>query len=127
MNVYEEEAYPFLRFEDRLIRQVLREKVPFLGICLGAQLLAKACGAAVTKSPHKEIGWFEVKLTEAGVRDSLFHGLPETFPCFNGMKIPSPYLKAPLFSRHRNCVAIRPSRKAIRPTDFSSMSRLPRR
>jgi GMP synthase-like glutamine amidotransferase len=82
MNVYEEEAYPFLRFEDRLIRQVLREKVPFLGICLGAQLLAKACGAAVTKSPHKEIGWFEVKLTETGGRDSLFHGLPEAFSVF---------------------------------------------
>ena len=82
MNVYEEEAYPFLRFEDRLIRQVLRQRIPFLGICLGAQLLAKACGAAVTKSPHKEIGWFEVELTEAGGRDSLFHGLPETFAVF---------------------------------------------
>lgn len=82
MNVYEEESYPFLRSEDQFIRQVLREEVPFLGICLGAQLLAKACGAAVTKSPHKEIGWFEAELTEAGMRDSLFRGLPGTLSVF---------------------------------------------
>ena len=82
MNVYEEEAYPFLRDEDQFIKQVLREEVPFLGICLGAQLLAKARGAAVTKSPHKEIGWFEAELTEAGERDCLFHGLPGALSVF---------------------------------------------
>jgi len=82
MNVYEEEKYPFLGSEDRFIKQVLREEVPFLGICLGAQLLAKACGAPVTKSPNREIGWFEVQLTEAGKRDGLFRGLPDTLAVF---------------------------------------------
>jgi hypothetical protein len=61
---------------------VLAEEVPFLGVCLGGQLLAKSCGAQVTKSPHEEKGWFDVKLTAAGAHDSLFRGLPDTFPVF---------------------------------------------
>jgi GMP synthase (glutamine-hydrolysing) len=82
MNVYEEEAYPFLRSEERFIKRVLSEEVPFLGVCLGGQLLAKACGARVTRSPHEEKGWFEVKLTSAGLRDSLFRGLPDKLSVF---------------------------------------------
>jgi len=82
MNVYEEELYTFLKLEDGFIRRVLGEGVPFLGICLGAQLLAKACGAPVTKSLHKEIGWFEVRLTQEGVADSLFRGLPDLLTVF---------------------------------------------
>jgi len=65
MNVYEEEAYPFLRLEEQFIKKVLAEEVPFLGVCLGGQLLAKACGATVTRSPHEEKGWFEVQMTAA--------------------------------------------------------------
>jgi GMP synthase (glutamine-hydrolysing) len=75
MNVYEEEPYPFLRDEDRLIKQVLKEEIPFLGICLGAQLLAKACGARVMKAARKEIGWYNVELTSEGLRDRLFKGV----------------------------------------------------
>lgn len=82
MNVYEEEAHPFLRLEEQFIKKVLAEEVPFLGVCLGGQLLAKACGAPVTKSPHEEKGWFDVELTTAGVHDSLFRGLPDVLPVF---------------------------------------------
>ena len=82
MNVYEEEAYPFLRSEEQFIKRVLVEEVPFLGVCLGGQLLAKSCEAPVTKSPHEEKGWFDVKLTAAGAHDNLFRGLPDSFPVF---------------------------------------------
>lgn len=75
MNVYEEEAYPFLKDEDRLIKQVLKEEIPFLGVCLGAQLLAKACGARVMKAAQKEIGWYSVGPTTEGLRDRLFRGV----------------------------------------------------
>ena len=72
MNVYEEEAYPFLKHEDLLIKEMLREEVPFLGICLGAQLLAKACGARVMKAAEKEVGWYAVDLTKQARQDRLF-------------------------------------------------------
>ncbi|HME42413.1 MAG TPA: type 1 glutamine amidotransferase [Syntrophorhabdales bacterium] len=72
MNVYEEEAYPFLKDEDVFIKEVLREEIPFLGICLGAQLLAKACGARVMKAAQKEVGWYSVDLTKQARQDRLF-------------------------------------------------------
>ncbi|RMF89548.1 MAG: type 1 glutamine amidotransferase, partial [Methanobacteriota archaeon] len=83
MNVYEEERYPFLRDEDRLIKQALETGAPVLGICLGAQLIAKAAGARVWQGPEKEIGWGEVRLTEEGRRDPLFKGFPLEFPVFH--------------------------------------------
>jgi GMP synthase (glutamine-hydrolysing) len=82
MNVYEEEAYPFLKDEDRLIKQVLKEEIPFLGICLGAQLLAKACGARVMKATQQEIGWYGVALTAEGLRDRLFRGVVSPLTVF---------------------------------------------
>lgn len=73
MNVYEEKQYPFLKKEESLIRKALIEEVPVLGICLGAQLLAKTCGALVKKAPQKEIGWYKVEKTEEGKKDPVFN------------------------------------------------------
>ncbi|MBP9853860.1 MAG: type 1 glutamine amidotransferase [Candidatus Omnitrophica bacterium] len=75
MNVYEEDLYPFLKKENIFIQKVLQNEIPYLGICLGAQLLAKASGSRVTKSPQREVGFFPVKLTEQGVSDPLFSNL----------------------------------------------------
>src|SRR3989338_2202832 len=55
MNVYEEEKYQFLREEDIFLRRVVEDEAPFLGICLGAQLIAKATGARVTKIPRRRL------------------------------------------------------------------------
>ena len=76
MNVYQVREYPFLEEEEHFITRALREEVPMLGICLGAQLLAKACGARVKKAAHKEVGWFRVGVTKEGRGDSLFTGFP---------------------------------------------------
>ncbi|MGA9623052.1 MAG: hypothetical protein WBQ65_01170, partial [Bryobacteraceae bacterium] len=46
-----------------------------LGVCLGAQLIAKALGAKVYRNPVKEIGWFEIHFTGAAARDPLFAGV----------------------------------------------------
>ncbi|MEK7274508.1 MAG: type 1 glutamine amidotransferase [Candidatus Desantisbacteria bacterium] len=82
MNVYEEEKYPFLKKEDEFIRQVVQDELPFLGICLGAQLLAKACEARVEKASMEEIGFFEVSLTQEGRQDPLFKGVKSLLTVF---------------------------------------------
>lgn len=66
----------YLREERRLIEATLRAGQPILGICLGAQLIAKALGARVYRNPVKEIGWFPLHFTEAAAGDPLLAGLP---------------------------------------------------
>lgn len=78
MNVYEEPIHPFLREEDRFLQEAAELGLPVLGICLGAQLIAKAAGAAVRKNRVREVGWYTVSLTEDGVRDPLFREVPPT-------------------------------------------------
>lgn len=82
MNVYEEDCYPFLREEDLYIKEAIQRGKKILGICLGSQLIAKALGAKVFKAPMKEIGWYDVSLTEEGSLDPLFSEFPKTFPVF---------------------------------------------
>lgn len=82
MNVYEVKKFPFLNEEEKLIRKALVEEVPFLGICLGAQLLAKTCGVKIYKAPEKEIGWYRIKTTRGGKGDMLFRHLPERMAVF---------------------------------------------
>ncbi|MCX7005194.1 MAG: type 1 glutamine amidotransferase [bacterium] len=76
MNVDEEEHYPFLREETAFLRTAIAAKVPVLGVCLGAQLIAKACGARVAKAPRPEIGWYPITLCNAAANDPAFAGLP---------------------------------------------------
>lgn len=66
IGVYEEDEYPFLREEFAALRPRLEQKRPTLGICLGAQMIAKLLGARVGPGPAKEIGWGSVSLSEAG-------------------------------------------------------------
>ncbi len=82
MNVYEEEKYPFLKAENEFIKEVVASGIPYLGVCLGAQLLAKACGAKVKKNSVKEIGWSEVLVTPEGRQDNVFSLLPAKFTVF---------------------------------------------
>jgi len=82
MNVYEEDRYPFLRDEDLFIKEAIQRGKWILGICLGAQLMAKALGARVFRAPVKEIGWYDVSLTRIGSIDPLFRRLPKTFSVF---------------------------------------------
>ena len=82
MNVYEEEKYYFLKEENNFIKDIVKEEIPFLGVCLGAQLLAKALGAKIKKAPIKEIGWYEIGLTEEGKEDVLFKNISQKFNVF---------------------------------------------
>jgi GMP synthase-like glutamine amidotransferase len=65
-----------------LIQQAVKSDIPVLGHCLGGQLISKALGGTVSKSPVKEIGWGEVSVTENDTARSWF-GRPEQFEAFH--------------------------------------------
>ena len=66
ISVYEEGHYPFLVEETSLLARRIEANRPTLGICLGAQLIAKAAGAKVYPSGLSEIGFAPITLTDAG-------------------------------------------------------------
>ncbi len=74
MSANDEQEFPFLLAELDWLRQAVRRNVPTLGICLGAQLLAKALGAGVYRNPQREIGWHKIELLPAAAEDRLFGG-----------------------------------------------------
>ncbi len=76
-HVYEENTYSFFAQERAFLHRVIEEEVPYLGICLGAQMLAAVVGASVHKHTQAELGWTQVYLTEEGSDDPLFSHLPE--------------------------------------------------
>lgn len=82
MNVYETKKYPFLNKEEEFLAKALKKNIPILGICLGAQLLAKASGAKVARAESKEIGWYEVNLTKEGKIDPMFKNMNQNLEVF---------------------------------------------
>ena len=82
MNVDDLERHPHLAVEVELIRQAIEQGIPVLGICLGAQLIAKALGAPVSANGAKEIGWYDVSRTAEAKDDLLFRDFAETEKIF---------------------------------------------
>ena len=93
MSVNDEEQFPFLRWEKRIIRAAIDEAVPVVGICLGAQLIATTLGTMVYHGRVKEIGWSPISITAHGQVDSLLGYLPENATVFqwhgDGFELPA--------------------------------------
>jgi GMP synthase (glutamine-hydrolysing) len=82
MGANDDLRHPFLTpLKDR-IRETVMRGVPYLGICLGGQLLAAALGARVASHRWEELGNLEVSLTDEGASDPLFSGIDGTFGTF---------------------------------------------
>jgi GMP synthase (glutamine-hydrolysing) len=73
IGVYEQDRYPFLKDELRFLERQLTLGSRILGVCLGAQLLARALGAAVYPAGTKEIGFTPITLTGEGQSSVLAH------------------------------------------------------
>lgn len=82
MSAAETVQYPFLAHEVRYLRRMMALNKPILGICLGAQLMARALGARTYRNHAKEIGWHEVELLPAAQSDPLFGGAVGPLPVF---------------------------------------------
>ncbi len=83
MGVHDEAEHPWLAAEKRFLGEAIAAGKTVVGICLGAQLIAHALGAAVHPNPEREIGWFPIELTEAGRSSSVLGFLPDRIQVFH--------------------------------------------
>ena len=65
---------PWVTHEQALLRAAHEAKIPVLGLCLGAQMLAKALGGTVARMERPEVGWIHVRAASIGVEDPLLAG-----------------------------------------------------
>lgn len=80
MDVWEETEHPWLKAEKQAIRDWVQvQGKPYMGLCLGHQLLGSALGGKVGKMEKAEVGILDVNLTEAGRADPLFAGIGNPF------------------------------------------------
>jgi GMP synthase-like glutamine amidotransferase len=82
MHADQDDHHPWLLEENLFLQRVLDLHLPVLGVCLGAQLVAKAAHAPVRQARKPEIGWYPVELTEAAGDDPVFADLPPRFDAF---------------------------------------------
>ena len=83
MSVYDESTYPWLIQEKEFIRQAISNGKTVIGICLGSQLIAEVLGAKVYPNKQKEIGWFEIEISEKAKQLPLTDGFDNRFTVFH--------------------------------------------
>ena len=84
MDTWMEKEYPWLKKEKEIIKKFVFElNKPFLGLCLGCQLLGEILGAKIKKSKCPEIGFIDVNLSKIGLYDNLFFNFPKKFKAFH--------------------------------------------
>ena len=117
---------PWLKKEKAFIKMAVEEKgIPFLGLCLGHQLLAESLGGVVGKSETAEVGVMEVQLTEDGATGILFDGIPEKISClqWHGAEIKKLPVGAKVLATSKDC-AVQAMSWGLEPTRCSFTSKL---
>ncbi len=82
VDTHQKHELPWLAHEIELAAEAIRDGVPAVGLCLGAQVLTDAAGGEVYRSEQPEIGWHEVETAPDARDDPLFAALPERFLAF---------------------------------------------
>jgi GMP synthase-like glutamine amidotransferase len=77
MHPDQDDHFHWLAHEESFLKDVLAAQVPVFGVCLGAQMLARAAGASVGPAREPEVGWLEVTVTPAGAVDPVLGVLPQ--------------------------------------------------
>jgi GMP synthase-like glutamine amidotransferase len=106
MNVSDEGEFPWLVEEKSLIQTAVRDlHLPYMGICLGAQLLADALGGEVKPMPSPEVGLLQVTLTSSGLNHPLMTGLSGTLKVlqWHGQEVKRLPLGATLLASSTHC------------------------
>ena len=78
----QDDRFAWLGHEEEFLKDVLAERVPVFGVCLGAQMLARAAGARVGPASAPEVGWLDVELTPDGESDPILGVLPRLATVF---------------------------------------------
>lgn len=106
MNVGDEQEFPWLVQEKALIQQAVKElNLPYMGLCLGAQLLADALGGEIAPMAAPEVGLLDVNLTKEGATHPLMTRLPTTLKVlqWHGQEVKRLPSKATLLASSSHC------------------------
>jgi GMP synthase (glutamine-hydrolysing) len=134
-NVDQEKQYPFLLDEKKIIQQAIKENMPYLGICLGHQLLAEALGAKVGPNFKTSVGFINGYLTHDGRQHPVFRNLPTTLSLFkwHGQAVLEPLpkhidvlatsadcqIEAIAFTGHPHIIGVQADNHAAAPRDVA--------
>ena len=83
MSIHDEAEFPWLINEKRFIREAIEMGKTVIGICLGSQLIAEVLGSEIFPNKQKEIGWFDIQLTENCKSTAICEKFDDKFTAFH--------------------------------------------